>query len=54
MYVLQSRGKYDITDRTWLDITSSSDYDFILQLASAYSEKYTDNLYRVIEVFIYV
>lgn len=53
MYILQEREK-NYFNEIWTDITTSKDYDFILKLARAYSDKYKNHRYRVIEVFVYV
>lgn len=48
MYILQER---DIHTNVWEDITKSNEYDFILELCRLYNEKYSDCIYRVIEVY---
>lgn len=50
MYKIQEKieGKY------WLDIHTSNDYTFICDLCDCYRDKYPNNIYRIIEVYIEV
>lgn len=50
MYKIQEK----LTNDTWVDKTSSSDYQYICDLCVLYNEKYPDKVYRIIEVFLYV
>lgn len=48
MYILQRKNLYD---KVWEDVTSSHDYEYILELCRLHNEKYQDEIYRVIEVY---
>lgn len=51
MYYLQRQS---VLDECWFDVTRSSDYTYICELCRLYTEKFKDNVFRVVEVFVYV
>lgn len=51
MYCLQRQSALD---ECWFDVTKSSDYAYICDLCRLYTEKFVNNKFRVVEVFIYV
>lgn len=50
MYILQEKT----SDGNWMDKTKHSDYAYMIEMYNIFSERYPENIYRVIEVFIYV